>query len=88
MCQAKLIMQMPHDLWGALEIIVFADELKGPFNSTNAALALPAASRRLHFRESFSLAGCSRRGGRLGTERSWRDQIQEPFLRGLHDRWW
>ena len=29
MCQAKLIMQMPQNLGGALEIVVFADELEG-----------------------------------------------------------
>ena len=30
MCQAKLIVQMPHDLRRPLKFLIFADEIKGP----------------------------------------------------------
>ena len=89
MSQTKLIMQMPQNLGGALEIVVFADELEGivKFHQGGFRIAGSKKAAPIFERRSFWRGAAGEDDDQAQSDPG-RDQIQEPFLRGLHDRWW
>ena len=89
MSQTKLIMQMPQNLGGTLEIVVFADEFEGivQFHQGGFSIAGSKKTAPIFERRSFWRVAAGEEDDQAQSDPG-RDQIQEPFLRGLHDRWW
>ena len=89
MCQAKLIMQMPQNLGGTHQIVVFADEFEGivQFQQGGFCIAGSKKTTPIFERRSFWRGAAGEEDDQAESDPG-RDQIQEPFLRGLHDSWW
>ena len=87
--QAKLVMQVAHDVWCALVFLVFVNEFKGLVQLYQRSLSVAASEQTTPFFKSRPLR--RRTAGEQGDEAQSDpgcDQTRNAFLRGLHDRWW